>query len=134
MKSTRKGSQYEKEAKTILEHEGYLVEGQHRRVMFIRPPGQPPRMVMVGRDIFGCDLIAKRLGEKTLWVQVSTVDNFSKKVKQVLAYPWSEHEVLQIWGRVRGKREFRVREWAAGPQAFFELDERKCLNAPCPKA
>lgn len=104
-KSTQKGNQWEREAKTILEKAGWIVEGQHRQISFLGPG----RMIMKGRDPFGVDLIAKKKGEKTRWIQVSSVGNLSKKKKQVLEFPWTlEYETLEIWGRLNGKKEFRT--------------------------
>lgn len=110
MKSTQKGNQYEKEVKTILEGDGYLVEGQHRKVMWIRDKYTGAmKMIMAGRDIFGVDLIAKKLGERTRWIQVSTLSQKSAKQKQVLVFPWTlEHESVELWLRLEGKRSFRV--------------------------
>jgi len=110
MKSTQKGNLYEKEVKTILEGDGYLVEGQHRKVMWIRDykTGEM-KMIMAGRDIFGVDLIAKKLGERTRWIQVSTLTQKSAKQKQVMVFPWTlEHESVELWLRLEGKRSFRV--------------------------
>jgi hypothetical protein len=110
MKSTAKGNLFEKEVKTILEGQGWLVEGQHRKVMWIRDfkTGQM-KMIMAGRDIFGVDLIAKKIGEKTRWIQVSTLTQKSAKQKQVLVFPWTlEHESVELWLRLDGKRSFRV--------------------------
>ena len=110
MKSTQKGNLYEKEVKTILESQGWLVEGQHRKVMWIRDfrTGQM-KMIMTGRDIFGVDLIAKKKGERTRWIQVSTLTQKSAKQKQVMAFPWTlEHESVELWLRLEGKRSFRV--------------------------
>jgi hypothetical protein len=110
MKSTQKGNQYEKEVKTILEGNGWQVEGQHRKVMWIRDKFTGAmKMIMAGRDIFGVDLIAKKLGEKTRWIQVSTLTQKSAKQKQVLVFPWTlEHESVELWLRLDGKRSFRV--------------------------
>ncbi|SRR5260221_180860 len=110
MKSTVKGNLYEKEVKTILEGDGYLVEGQHRKVMWIRDKYTGAmKMIMAGRDIFGVDLIAKKLGERTRWIQVSTLSQKSVKQKQVLIFPWTlEHESVELWLRLDGKRSFRV--------------------------
>jgi hypothetical protein len=110
MKSTQKGNLYEKEVKTILEAQGWMVEGQHRKVMWIRDKytGEM-KMIMSGRDIFGCDLIAKKQGERTRWIQVSTVTQKSSKQKQVLQFPWTlSHESVELWLRIDGKRAFRV--------------------------
>lgn len=110
MKSTQKGNLYEKEVKTILESDGYLVEGQHRKVMWIRDKFTGAmKMIMAGRDIFGVDLIAKKLGERTRWIQVSTLSQKSAKQKQVLIFPWTlEHESVELWLRLEGKRSYRV--------------------------
>lgn len=110
MKSTTKGNLYEKEVKTILEAQEWMVEGQHRKVMWIRDKytGQM-KMIMAGRDIYGCDLIAKKRGQKTRWIQVSTVTQKAAKQRQVLAFPWTlEHESVELWLRIEGKRAFRV--------------------------
>lgn len=110
MKSTQKGNQYEKEVKTILENDGYTVEGQHRKVMWIRDyKTNQMKMIMAGRDIFGVDLIAKKRGERTRWIQVSTLSQKSAKQKQVMLFPWTlEHESVELWLRLDGKRTFRV--------------------------
>lgn len=110
MKSTQKGNLYEKEVKTILEGQGWTVEGQHRKVMWIRDKYTGAmKMIMAGRDIFGVDLIAKKLGQKTRWIQVSTLSQKSAKQKQVLVFPWTlEHESVELWLRLDGKRSYRV--------------------------
>jgi hypothetical protein len=125
MKSTTKGNLYEKEVKTILESQGYLVEGQHRKVMWIRDKYTGAmKMIMAGRDIFGVDLIAKKLGERTRWIQVSTVTQKSAKQKQVLVFPWTlEHESVELWLRIEGKRSYRV--FHLGKEGtFYEVDQQ----------
>lgn len=123
MKSTQKGNLYEKEVKTILESQGYTVEGQHRKVMWIRDKFTGAmKMIMAGRDIFGVDLIAKKLGERTRWIQVSTLSQKSSKQKQVLVFPWTlEHESVELWLRLDGKRTFRVFKLAADGK-FIETE------------
>lgn len=110
MKSTQKGNQYEKEVKDILESDGWHVEGQHRKIKWIKDwKTGLLRMVMAGRDIYGCDLIAKKIDQRTRWIQVSTVENKSKKEQQVLSFPWTlEHESVELWLRIKGKKAFRV--------------------------
>lgn len=123
----KKGNLYENEVKRILEAEGYAVEGQHRKVKYIpdfkrpRAGNSKPalRMIMVGRDIFGCDLIAKKTDEKTLFVQVSTREHKSHKIRQVMAHPWCwDHDLVQLWLRVPGKRAYEV---YTAPR--FEMEE-----------
>lgn len=111
MSSYKKGNLYEKEVRGILEAEGWKVEGQHRKASYIpdKLKGNGLRMIMQGRDIFGTDLIAKKIGEKPLWIQVSTRTNKVTKIKQVMEHPWNfEHETLQLWLRSDGKREFEI--------------------------
>ncbi len=134
MKSTQKGNIYEKEVKTILESQGWLVEGQHRKVMWIRDKYTGAmKMIMAGRDIFGVDLIAKKLGERTRWIQVSTVTQKSSKQKQVLAFPWTlDHESVELWLRIDGKRAFRVfvAVKAASQDPTFEFAEVETQIVP----
>lgn len=103
MKATQKGNQFEREVKDILEAQGYAVFRQHRRPLFMKG-----KMITVGSDIFGCDMIAKKKGERSRWIQVSTVENKSKKEQQVLAFPWNlAFEDVELWLRVDGKRQYR---------------------------
>ena len=113
----KKGNIYENEVKKILEGDGWTVEGQHRKVSYIpdykklNPVTRKPtmRMIMMGRDVFGCDAIAKKVGEKTLFIQVSTRENKTHKIKQVMIHPWNfDHETVQLWLRTDGKREFEI--------------------------
>lgn len=109
MNSKQKGSGYEREVKEYLEAQGYSVFRVHRKPIFIAG-----RMLTKGADIFGCDLVAKKAYQKPLWIQVSTIENLSKKKKQVELYPWNVlHEQLEIWGRVKGKKVYRVFEACA---------------------
>lgn len=129
MKSTAKGNAYEREVRDILEAQGWLVEGQHRKVMWIKDKytGQM-KMIMSGRDIFGCDLIAKKAGEKTRWIQVSTVTQKSAKEKQICVFPWTlEHESPELWLRIDGKRAFRVFLMMVN-QEFVETDQQLCIK------
>lgn len=108
--STSKGNIYEREVRDILRAQGWHVEGQHRKVMWIRDKyTSTMKMIMSGRDVFGCDLIAKKRGCKSKWIQVSTVPQKSAKQKQVLAFPWTlDFENVELWLRIEGKRAFRV--------------------------
>lgn len=129
MKSTQKGNQYEREVRDILEAQGWHVEGQHRKVMWIKDKftGQM-KMIMSGRDIYGCDLIAKKQDFKTKWIQVSTVPQKSAKERQVMEFPWTlAHEDVELWLRIDGKRAFRV-FWMDGPGHFMEMPTQCCAK------
>ena len=102
--SYAKGNIYENEVKKILQSDGYIVFKQHRKPVYIEG-----RMFMLGADIFGCDIVAKKEDEPTLWVQVSTEDNLHKKIKQVKEFPWNlRGERLEIWCKIRGRKAYRV--------------------------
>lgn len=97
--SYQKGNKYENEVKKILEQQGWQVFKQHRKPMFIKG-----NLIMAGCDIFGCDIVAKKEGELTLWIQVSTEENLHKKIQQVKEFYWNtEHERVEIWCRIKGK-------------------------------
>lgn len=104
MNAKAKGNGYEREAKLLLEAKGWSVFRCHRKPIFING-----KMLTMGADIFGCDIVAKKLGYKTRWIQVSTVENKSKKVKQVEEFCWTlDHEDVELWLRVKGKKAFRT--------------------------
>jgi hypothetical protein len=121
-----KGNAYEIEVKKYLESRGWEVFRQHRKQKYIRDKKTNiGKFVMVGCDVFGCDIIAKKPGEKTHWIQVSTKDNKSVKIKTVLAYPWNfDFETAQFWGRIDGKRQYEV--WSS---PSFETPHIVNLNA-----
>jgi len=102
-----KGSQYEREVMKILELQGWTMERAHP--LYI--PIGPRRIVSKAHDFFGAwDLIGKQAGFKTLWVQVSTLNNISGKRSQVNGFPWTpEHDEPCIFARVDGRnRHYRV--------------------------
>lgn len=132
MKSTQKGNQYEREVRDILEAQEWMVEGQHRKVMWIRDKMGQMKMIMAGRDIYGCDLIVKKHGFKSRWIQVSTVPQKSSKERQVLGFPINlDYEDYELWLRIDGKRAFRVfklRESEKGEYDFVEVDMQECVK------
>lgn len=106
MSATRKGNVLELEVKKILEKDGWSVFRQHRKPMFMHG-----KMITVGADIFGVDIVAKKPTEKNLWVQVATRPNKSHKIKQVMIHPWNfAHDTVQLWLRTDGKREYEIFE------------------------
>lgn len=140
MKTTEKGNQFEREVKAILERQEWKVFRQHRKPLFIKG-----RMITVGADIFGADIVAKKQGQKTRYIQVSTVENKSKKETQLLEHPITlEHEDIELWLRVDGKKAYRrfvlqphVKEvyegeegvGVAGTSKFAEVGTESCREA-----
>lgn len=107
MSKKAKGSKYEREVMKILENDGWVVERAHPQFI----PVGPGRIISKAHDYFGAwDIIGKRPGYKTLWVQVSTLAHVSDKRAQVNGFPWTpEHDEPCIFARVEGRnRHFRV--------------------------
>lgn len=108
MNKAAKGKKFEKEVKTILESKGYMVEQAIPKTIFLGKG----KIIAIAHDFFGCwDLIAKKIGEPTLWVQVSTVGNLSHKRKQIAKsnYDWnSDFDCPMIMAREEGKMRYRV--------------------------
>lgn len=103
MSARDRGNAYEKEVKAILEEKGYVVERALPKLVWI--PGRKAP-ISQSHDFFGCwDLIAKKAGERTLWIQVSTWEHFSDKRKQIVkaGFPIN-HDVdcCAIFSRMRG--------------------------------
>lgn len=104
-----RGDAHELEVVHYLEAEGWTVFKQHRKVAGMIPTkrGWMPRMA--GSDIFGCDIIAKKKGHLTRWIQVGAEGNKSKKEDQLNEFYWdTNHESVEIWLRVKGKKAYRV--------------------------
>lgn len=107
--SKEKGNQLEREVKKKLEGLGYAVFRQHRKPMFMKG-----RMITVGADIFGCDMVGLKVDAKPLFVQVTTIENKSKKIVELAKYPFPDQHVnVQIWCKVprEGYRVFSSPLW-----------------------
>lgn len=104
-----RGDAHELEVMHFLEAEGWTVFKQHRKIVGMIPTkrGFFPRMA--GSDIFGCDIIAKKKGHLTRWIQVGADGAKSKKEDQLNEFPWdTNHESVEIWLRIKGKKAYRV--------------------------
>lgn len=114
MNAKQKGSGFELEVRKYLESQGWAVFRVHRKPLFINK-----RMVTIGADIFGCDIVAKRAGQKTRYIQVSVDGRKAEKEAQIREHPLSpEFEDLEIWLRIRGQKAFRVWKAEAGEGAL----------------
>lgn len=96
-----KGRRIERIAIEVLEADGYLVERCRRQV--VRRPGQAP--FQVGNDFFGCiDIIAKKAGCRTLWIQVTGKGSAAAKIQAMNAVPWNlVADQVEVWRWVTGK-------------------------------
>lgn len=117
--ATQKGNQFEREVKEILEAQGWKVFRQHRKPLFMKG-----KMITIGADIFGADIVAKKTGEKTRYIQVSTVENKSKKEAQLREHPITlAYESIELWLRIDGKRAYRVFHLAEVVDEVYEGEE-----------
>ncbi|MHB8633475.1 MAG: hypothetical protein ACYDBQ_05825 [Thermoplasmatota archaeon] len=96
-----KGTALELMAIKILEAEGYKV---HRCVRSGMRRG--PIYVSQSNDIFGCvDLVAKKHGERTRWIQVTADSGIGRKKADLAEVPWdSLFDAVEIWRWVGGNR------------------------------
>ena len=94
MKNTKaKGKRIEKDARLILEAEGWLVEQANPKLCFIGPG----RMISKAHDFFGCwDFVAVR-NCMVKWVQVGTWAHKSDKIKQVDGFPLVSGQEIWLW-------------------------------------
>lgn len=54
--------------------------------------------VSTKNDIFGCDLIAKKSNQKTLWIQATKHKSLKLKQQEILKYIWNLNiDDVQIW-------------------------------------
>lgn len=100
-KNTSKwGSTIELKARKILEAEGYIVFSSTRK-----PYRTKTGYGSHANDVFGCiDLVGKKKGRRTLWVQVHAGTNIGKKIADVSEVPWNlNHDRVEVW-RWIGKR------------------------------
>lgn len=110
-----RGDAHELEVKAYHEALGWTVFKQHRKVVgmiFVKDKRTGTMKMlprMAGADIFGCDMICKKRGELTKWIQVGADGAKSKKEKQLNEFQWdTNHESVEIWLRVEGKKTYRV--------------------------
>ena len=90
-KSNRqKGNEFQREIMIYLIKEGWTVHNQ-------TPGGRYNK----NRDIFGCDLIAKKMN-KTLWIQATIDSHKTRKLEEILRFPWSTSDDVQVWMKRKG--------------------------------
>lgn len=101
MSTSSKGAETERKAIQILESQGYKV---HRCVRTGTKRG--PIWVSISNDVYGCiDLVAKKLGERTRWIQVTMDSGIGRKMKDLSEVPWDKtHDSVEIWRWVGGRQ------------------------------
>ena len=138
--TSKKGTNIELAAIKLLEAEGYKV---HRCVRTGVKRG--PLYFSQSNDVFGCiDLVAKKLGARTRWIQVTADSGIGRKKKDLDEVPWDPaHDSVEIWRWVGGQtRRHKTQDVLLERQYFqvyhldhgYELrrDDRILLNPPAP--
>ncbi|MES2154743.1 MAG: hypothetical protein V4510_06360 [bacterium] len=99
--SSKKGQQVELLAIKLLEAEGYKV---HRCVRTGIKRG--PFYISQSNDVFGCiDLVGKKMGERTRWIQVTAHSGIGQKKADIAEVPWDPlFDSVEIWRWVGGRR------------------------------
>jgi Holliday junction resolvase-like predicted endonuclease len=98
MNNVAKGVRTESLAKKLLESQGYLV---HR---VVRTSFSSKGIPWHPQDIFGCiDLIAKKAGERTRWIQVTAGRSIGRKKESLRKVDWTiDHDSVEIWRWIDG--------------------------------
>lgn len=105
-----KGTAIELTAIKVLEAQGYTV---HRCVRTGVKRGK--MYFSQSNDIFGCiDLVAKKQGERTRWIQVTADGGIGRKKADLAEVPWDcLFDSVEIWrwvGSKRGRKDKRTGE------------------------
>lgn len=117
--TSKKGTSIELAAIKVLEAEGYKV---HRCVRTGVKRG--PLYFSQSNDVFGCiDLVAKRRGARTRWIQVTAHSGIGQKKKDLDEVPWDpEHDSVEIWRWVGGReRRHKTQENVLLERQYFQV-------------
>ena len=138
--TSSKGTAIELAAIKLLEAEGYKV---HRCVRTGVKRG--PFYFSQSNDVFGCiDLVGKKKGERTRWIQVTAHGGIGQKKKDLDEVPWDPvHDSVEIWRWVGGNTRKHKTTGAFLERQYFQLyrldkgyaldrDDRVLLNPPAP--
>jgi hypothetical protein len=138
--TSSKGAAIELAAIKLLSAEGYKV---HRCVRTGAKRG--PFWVSQSNDVFGCiDLVAKKLGERTRWIQVTADSGIGRKKQDLLEVPWDpQHDSVEIWRWVGGNTRKHKTTGELLERQYFQLyrfedgfalhkDQRILLKTPDP--
>jgi hypothetical protein len=138
--TSSKGTAIELAAIKVLEAEGYKV---HRCVRTGVKRG--PFWFSQSNDVFGCiDLVGKKRGERTRWIQVTADSGIGRKKKDLDEVPWDPaFDSVEIWRWVGGASRKHKTTGAFLERQYFQVyhldhgfelrkDDRVPLNPPAP--
>jgi hypothetical protein len=138
--TSSKGTAIELAAIKVLEAEGYKV---HRCVRTGIKRG--PLYISQSNDVFGCiDLVAKKKGTRTRWIQVTADSGVGRKKKDLDEVPWDPtFDSVEIWRWVGGNARKHKSTGAWLERQYFQVyhldhgyelrrDDRIPLTTPAP--
>jgi alpha-N-acetylglucosamine transferase len=95
----RKGNVKELIVQKVFEDDGFVCERARASCFSVKTPGKNSFFVK-SNDFFGLfDIICKKKGHNTVWVQVGPVSNKTTKMKQIQEYPhiWNDSDTIELW-------------------------------------
>lgn len=98
----RRGVEFQRWIANWLMDRGWTVHNQPMRsVRVFSKKAKAPIFVSVSQDIFNCiDLVAKKKGRSTLWVQATldtTIGRKEEKLNTVPWLPWHHGDEVEVW-------------------------------------
>ena len=116
MENKRKaGLQFQAWIKKYLEDHNWEVENfTPMTIKRIHPGNNKVFWQRIRFDPFDIDLIAKKIGEPTLWIQATLDSSLGRKMEKLSSHPWHpEHDQVEVWAkREPGKIDvFRLVSW-----------------------
>lgn len=97
--STRSyGRAFEIWVRNFLREDGWSVKLCGRRAVMLGPG----RLVTAGDDILGCDILAIKPGQKTLFIQCTRDSGVSKRLEELRRHGWNlDHQQVELWQRTQ---------------------------------
>jgi len=116
--TSSKGTAIELAAIKVLEAEGYKV---HRCVRTGIKRG--PIYISQSNDVFGCiDLVAKKKGTRTRWIQVTADGGIGRKKADLAEVPWDPvFDSVEIWRWVGGQNRKHKTTGAFLERQYFQV-------------
>jgi hypothetical protein len=99
-----KGNAFQRWCRDWLASQGYTVHNQGIAAKMIKDKATEEYVwVSMRNDIFGCDLIAIKSGEKPRYIQCTHDHGIEKRFAEFASYPWPlEHCSVELWSRKPG--------------------------------
>lgn len=119
IQTSNKGAVVERKAINYLKDLGYVI---HRAVRTGYKRGN--MWFSQSNDVFGCiDIIAKKPGERTRWIQVTAHSGIGQKKADLDEIPWDPvYDSVEIWRWVGGKNgKLHKRTGELLPDLYFQV-------------